>query len=437
MTMKRNLFFFGFPLSLFLLMTLSACNHDPLFDQLAENRIVMFMKGTYSSNGPKSFTAFPAGETNANALDDSRTTVDSRLDLSDLEIIKLDLSQVSMINTSKDDFDINEDDVQKLSDERQLFFFKFMENPTFTKEELYNKYDLEDPNLSDTEIQNKISLVTQQNLEFFKGQGYGVHYHGGDIASGTYNKFRIFIRKIVTGQAKSYLLQEDGVTLYSDPWTTTTEFDNDTEDSYEISQFYRYLPTEVGGSQTRNYLFPLTLTRSVQIPSKDPVHIEFRIFIKNNMRSYQASDYSGLFNARFWAFSDFKENYDNSVNRSMYMSFPATFRVYNPFNVGTIQGNLGATYTSSGDLTADRYVVAVQTGTAPPTNFVSELATGSAAGSVYNLTNVAPGTYDVYIMRDVTNSAGVSTPDGFPETVEVGPVTVTVTKDQTATANIP
>lgn len=460
----RLIFFLTMFATLGTLFSFSSCSHEPLFDQLAEQRIHLFMRGTYSSNDPKDFTAFPASSDNDDVWDDSiptdsftydRDDLNSTLRLEDLEMLKMDLSQISVINTSKDDFSIDEDDVSILSDERQLFYFKFIDDPEFTDDELYNSLDLADPELSDAEIQRKIDKVKKQNLQFFRGLDYGVEYKGGDVASGNYNKFRIFIRKIVTDKAKSFLTQDTDVDseeddpnnlpdeIYGEPYTTYSTYDNDDEPAYEISQMYRFLDDEVTGSQTKNYLFPLTMTKSFNIPSKGPVHIEFRFFIKNNMRLYEGTDYSGEENVRFWAFSDYASNYDYKLylqegNRTMLGNFKIAMRVYNPFEVGTIQGTLSSC-TTSGDLDAECYVAAVPSGREEPSagaENLPELATGTAVGGVYTLKNVAPGTYDVYLMQDVDNSAGTGTRDGFPETRISGPVTVTVSKDQTAIADL-
>lgn len=427
------------------LIVLSSCNKTPLFDELYEDRMLLFMKGTYSTNGPKDFNAYLADTaSNPDAIDDSITIVDSSgnadLTLEPLDSIRFDFAQIGVINSSKGDFDIDEDNVQKLSDYRQLFFFKFNNNPNFIAGELYNSYDLADPALTEEDKRRKINDSTLKNSQFFNDVGYGVSLKGDDVKPGEYNKFRMFVRRIITSNSKSFQKIGDGAD-YSVSFlgATTSTYDNNQVTGSEISKYYRYPGGEIG-SPTVNYLFPYTFTKSFILTSEGPLHIEFRFAAKNNMKVFESSAYSGLVGnvfERFWSFSDISNNF-KSDTQTMLGNFMIVLHIYNPETAGTITGSISSNYLTGGDLNSDTYVAVVQSGSAAPTNYIPDMGTGTAANGIYTVTNVLPGAYDVYLMRDI-NSVGDNQEnkrDGFPETSVFGPVTVNVPEKGTATANL-
>jgi len=288
----------------FLGLIATACNTQPLFDQLHEDRILVFMRGTYESNDPKDFTAFPASASNANAIDNSVVTTDPLLALTDLSSLRFDIAQISTVLTDVDTFAVSEVDVKLLSNKRQIFFFKFADNPTFTKEELFNKYDLEDPTLSAGDIQELINLRTRQNAEFFNDAGYGVYYEGDDVARGLYNRVRVYFRRMVTGEAKAFLKDATTGNLLGTPLSSTANFNNDLVYGQDIAQFFSYDENEIY-SPTRNFLFPHSISKYYIIPENDPFHIELRFFAKNRMKIFETLDYNDLVHARFWGFADF------------------------------------------------------------------------------------------------------------------------------------
>jgi hypothetical protein len=437
---------------------LGSCNKEPLFDELNENRMLLFMKGTYSSNGPKPFSAYPASfTTNADCKDDSVLLPDAvgtiDLTLADLDSIRLDLAQIGVINTSRGDFEIDETKVKKLSDYRQLFTFKFQDNPVFTPGDIFNKFDLADPNLSENDKARAVGEAQQKNREFFNDDGYGLPLKNDDVGSGHYNKFRVFVRRMVTDKAKSFLLSGSSDVIANLDQVTTL-YDNELVNGFEISQMYRFNENDINSS-TENYLFPYSLTKDFYLPGKGPVHIEFRLFVKNRMKvfetrniSFTGSNFaltSPLTNSavavRFWAFSDFVTNFD-SASQTMKDNFMLALHVYNPETVGSITGTVPAAYlTNDGDLNPDIFVAVVPSGSAIPENYIPEMATGSAVGGIYTVNNVPPGSYDVYLMQDI-KSAGTGQEtrrDGFPETLVMGlapnPIIVYVPEKESVTAD--
>jgi hypothetical protein len=230
-------------------------------------------------------------------------------------------------------------------------------------------------------------------------------------------------------------LEGDSNNINYGPIEAQATYNNDTVAGYNIMDYYSFEEGDVE-NQSKNYMFPFTKDADIDIPGSGPLHIEIRIFVKNNMRRFEALDYNGLDSYRFWSFSDFKNNFTNST-RSMVGNFAMALRTYNPFEVGSISGDFGGTVCdNSDDLDDTCYVAAVPAGSGAPTNYVPPVATGKAiSADTYKITNVSPGNYDVYLMRDTDDSAGSGSPDGFPETAESGPISVTVVQGQEATAD--
>ncbi|MBX3720577.1 MAG: hypothetical protein KF713_01955 [Turneriella sp.] len=287
---------------------------------------------------------------------------------------------------------------------------------------------------------------------FFKG---GFTYPAVDVATGNYNHLGIYFRRFATGPAA--LFNGDG--SYSNGTQTTvgdvntakqlvtTTFDNRSIYGQDIETL---LQNPYGQTATEPLMFPLQRKDlSLRVTNNaEPYVLEVRIFLKNLMMVHvfqatgdstntlsidnQAKIYIGPadWNAdhKFRADATFNTGEAGRQGGAVLM----TARVYQKNNVGQVTLS-GATVTTSN---SSYYVLQPTGSTFTPTTTLPYAATAAQATTL-TITNIPPGTYDVYHTCDVNyctfNSTGgacdnLPGKDGFPETAALCTGTVTVTK---------
>lgn len=277
--------------------------------------------------------------------------------------------------------------------------------------------------------------------QFFNG---GFSYPAVDVKSGSWNHLGIYFRRFVTYPAAVFT----GDGSYSGSSQTIAEnsvtaaFDNRTIYGHDIEN---YLQNRYGESVTQGRMFPLERTDlSLQVvEDHEPYVLEVRIFLKNLMMVHlrqvtgNATTASDSSNSAlvYVGPADWKVNHAfvDTVSGNTIVgnatrqadSLAMTARMYQPAKVGSIQMSSAA---NSGE-----YFAVVAAGTAF-TGSVLPLA--ATAGTNTTISNLPPGSYDVYrtcdkLMCKYTSTGGtcdatVTGTDGYPETVQKCGSSVTV-----------
>ena len=266
---------------------------------------------------------------------------------------------------------------------------------------------------------------------FFNG---GFTYPAVDIASGNFNHLGIYFRRFATYPAARFLGDgnfSDGANNSTNQTTSentmTTAFDNRTIYGIDIEAF---LQNAYGGTNTEPMMFPLQRKDlSLNISNDhEPYVLEVRMFIKNAMMVHVVQNTGTVTPAAdptnsafvYVAPADWNVNHayqDLSNSGRQGGAIAMTARTYQPSKVGKIQ--------MSGTATSGEYFAAVPSGTtfAYPLTTIPHAAT---AGTNTTITNLQPGSYDVYRVCDKKTCTSASTAgtcdapaagtDGFPET---------------------
>lgn len=273
----------------------------------------------------------------------------------------------------------------------------------------------------------------QRLVDFFNG---GFTYPATDVATGNYNHLGVYFRRFNTYPAARFnssgsFMNASGsqVSQAESEQAATTIFDNRTIFGWDVES---YLQNPYGSTATEPLMFPLqNKNLSISITNgAEPYVLEVRIFLKNLMMAHviQATDGTGL---AFVAPSDWNVDHkfnDASYSTNMGGSVLLTARTYQPSNVGKIQ--------MAGAAGANQYFAAIPTSlTFDPTTSLPYAAT---RGSNTTITNLPPGSYNIYRTCDAKYCSNGSTAgacdgtlatnkDGFPETaVQCNPIATPV-----------
>jgi len=293
--------------------------------------------------------------------------------------------------------------------------------------------------------------ATQHLYDFFNG---GFKYPAVDLPSGTYNNLGVYFRRLNIGPGAVF--NGDG-SYYGGTQSTaessaTAVFDNRAVYAIDVES---YLQSPYNQSPPTPLLFPLQrFDLSVNIQTDhEPYVLEVRVFLQNALQVYfkQVTNADSSTNgAIFTAPGDWNTNYafnDDNNNGKMGGSLMMTARTYQPRFVGSIQMNAAVG-------TGSDYFAVVPTGTpfatfnggtqwnnTPSVVSNATLPLIATRGSNTLITNIPPGTYDVYRTCDIQKCLITSTPgycdavggtkaspqhDGYPETADTcGTWTVT------------
>ncbi|MBS0617317.1 MAG: hypothetical protein JSR44_03970 [Spirochaetes bacterium] len=311
----------------------------------------------------------------------------------------------------------------------------------------------------------KANNATQNLYDFFNG---GFKYPAVDLPSGTYNNLGIYFRRLNIGPGAVFNGDGSyyGGTQSSAESSATAVFDNRAVYAVDVES---YLQSPYNQTPATPLLFPLQrfdLAVSVQ-NDHEPYVLEVRVFLQNALQVFfkqltnNASVPTDPSNAAaiFAAPGDWNTNYayaDVNNNGKMGGSLMMTARTYQPRYVGSIQ--MSATVGSGSD-----YFAVVPTGTpfgiynggvqwnnTPSAVSNATLPLIATRGSNTLITNIPPGTYDVYRTCDIYKCTISSTPgycdgttgktiflggpiapDGYPETAVLCQSGVTITSSTT------
>lgn len=284
---------------------------------------------------------------------------------------------------------------------------------------------------------------------FFNG---GFTYPAVDVPSGNFNHLGVYFRRFVTFPAARFRGNGDfsdganNSTLQATAVNSmTTAFDNRTLYGIDIESF---LQNAYGGTNTEPLMFPLQRKDlSLNIYNDhEPYVMEVRIFLKNAMMAHviqstgNATTATDSSNSAFiyLAPADWNANHafqDLSNNTRHGGALAMTARVYQPAKVGSIS-------ITGGPANSGEYFAVVPAGTTFANPYVTTLPLAATRGTNTTITNLPPGSYDVYRTCDkrlcssastagtcdnvlFTSIAGRTIGDGFPETADkCGTVTV-------------
>jgi len=419
------------------------CSGDLPLSDLINNTVTLKMLGTYESNDPYGrFSTLPQDDIIA-----AFTNASPALNGTPLQTYAQALANDTNLNRLRYYIDIAEirlaegqgkSSSQAISDYWSQF--------AITRQLMCSEYATAEAgrNLANCSDSNGI----QRLADFFNG---GFTYPAVDVASGFYNHMGIYFRRFATGPAAFF----NGDGTYSNGTQTsagnqttaeaqmTTTFDNRSIYGRDIETL---LQAKYGETPTEPMMFPLQRKDlSLRVTNgAEPYVLETRVFIQNLMMvhvkqitndtstSLSAANGAMVYVAPSdWnvdhAFKD-QANFDKQGG-----SLLMTARVYQPANVGRLQMN--ATFTTT---TNKSYFVAVVAGTT--FDPLANLPLVATAATNNTLTNLPPGTYDVYRTCDVKRCDNVLSTtggtcvtsngvDGFPETHQLCEANKVVTKD--------
>jgi len=405
---------------------LQNCTNELPMSDLINNTITLKFLGTYESNNPYGFgtttASLPKDDviTGSAITNASPTPTASPLDIVDYanSLKPTDIKYYIDIAEIRLAQGLGKSSTQSISDywsqfaiQRQLMCSDFSTADTRI--------------LSNCAAQNGIQRLS----DFFNG---GMVYPAVDVKSGFFNHLGIYFRRFATYPGAvfnidgSYYQDSSGVkgTQTTAVNSMVTTFDNRTIYGIDTEAL---LQNSYGVTSTEPLMFPLQrkdLALHIYTDS-EPYVLEVRVFIKNLMMVHVLQGTRSVLNfANAGAFiyvgpADW--NIDHAFKESVNGEYQGgsvlmTARTYQPAKVGAI------TMTSSTVPSPD-YFVAVPSGTA----FNPLLALPLAATTATNLTisNLPPGSYDVYRTCDTTKCSNSSTAgtcsvttagtDGFPE----------------------
>ena len=416
MKMLRITTLLAFSLSMF------HCTGELPLSDLINNTISLKVMGTYESNNPYDFGF--TGDTAANlwkddvitgaAINGSLFTLSgappdivsyaNALKPSDIKYY-IDLAEIRLASGQ------GKSSSQSISD----YWMQF----AIERQLLCSDYNTADPGLTLSTCAAASGI--ERLAAFFNG---GFTYPAVDVPSGNFNHLGIYFRRFVTSPGARF--NENG-SYYNGsteaPKAVTAAFDNRTIYGFDMEAF---LQNSYGATNTEPLMFPLQrkdLSLSIG-GDYTPYVMEVRIFIKNLMMVHvlQGTAQDGS-NASFIYTGPSDWNVDHAFKDGINAARQGgalimTARTYQPSNVGSIQFSNGVATTTN-----ISYYVAIPSGqTFDSATTLPYAATAAATSGT--ITNLPPGTYNIYRTCDKTRCSTASTAgscdnaagtDGFPE----------------------
>lgn len=282
---QKILFFSS--LALFIL----SCGNKPLFTDLAENSLVVKLKGTYESTNPAPWDLTVLGDsTQAEA---ASVIQHPNISESFPSVFKLDLAEMRLVDGAG-------------NNEAKFSIYR----------EVFDDLTISNPDTSD----------------FFNGNG--ITLHNDDVRSGIdYRYVKLYIRKMVFNGAQQYVWNGTGWNAVSG-YPIATFHESDYNNQFDFNQYLtnsRYYAIRKEATYT-NEVFPVTIPISggMMFNKEDKQTVlEIRLVIKNFVKKYET------------------EVYDSNNNRNLihYYAVSDWLQSVNPFE-NTLGGNLLGVATS-------------------------------------------------------------------------------------------
>lgn len=297
--MRRLRLFIPYALLCAACTVMAGCGDEALFDEMTENRLQVVIKGTFESNNPRPWQAFPT--------DDSVDTLHTPAPAPG--VLRMDFAEAKL-------------DYEPFSNYRQ----------TFT------------------------AVIGSDADPFFNGTG--VPYEVDDVKDGAYGFVRIFIRKMIMDSAKQYI--EDYFGSWNFISAAVSTFDEESVYGFDFNQLQpnTYYDSMRKEAKSVNRIFPyvIPIDGGLHYNKNYPAVLEVRFVLRNFIKRYEYDSYY-TYGDNYWhmvyhyyAVSDWlrdvKPN-DTVIGGNLL----AVARAYVPGYTATISGANG--------IASDGYVMAI------------------------------------------------------------------------------
>lgn len=319
------------------------CGDQPLFDELATNRLKVVIKGTYESNNPRDWQAIPAA--------DVEEVDDLAFSASAPTTFMLDIAELQL-------------------DGKEFALYR----KTYT-------------------------IAVTDADPFFNGTG--VLYENDDVPDRTYSYVSMYIRKMIFNNARKYHWIDNGDPLdgdgtWYDDGPAEVIFKENTVEGFDFNQlqvntYYDSLRLE---STEINRIFPLSIPidgNLVYDRDNPETVLEIRLVIKNFVKRYEydyLSDYRYAYH--FFGLSDWLRDV-RAGDKYFGGNLHAVARTYVP----------GKTVTLQGTAATGSYVIAFTEGTIDDYTMTLAELTGRPARPAYDApiapNTVVPGDLESYL----------------------------------------
>lgn len=377
-----------------------ACTNQPVLSQLVNDRVTLNLKTSYESNDPAAWSTLQDPEYWGSVSDSALNGVNP---VSGLKYY-IDLAEIRVSRGSGPSTGDNPDDYWEfIGKDRRLFCSEYQARNGKTLENCQN--------------QNGIA-----SLEALLSDS-GYTYPAVDVPGKVYNHLGIYFRKFIIYPSNAF------DTSGNKTGEAVSNFDNREITGANIEEFYQLAP---GSTATDPLMFPLERLDLALDIDREMVDytLEVRVFLRNLLMKHIAE--SGDSRLSFVGPADWRNahDYNGETFDRLGGNFIFTARTYKPSDVGTID-------ISGLSTTANTYIVAVTAGSS--FNAASDMPPLATSSTASQITNVMPGTYDIYSTCDKNSknadgTTNTGTPDGYPETSSALCDTVTVTTGTTVSA---
>jgi len=277
---------------LFAVLANIGCGDQPLFDEMAESRLKVVIKGTFESNAPGSGTW--VGLPTDDSINDITPSIAAPT------VLMLDFAEMRIASASGGSED-------RFANYRQTY-----------------------------------SVPLNDSNAFFDGTG--VEFRCDDVKiDKTYGRVKLYIRKMIFNNAEQYYLSDSGV--WSSGTPAETIFREEDVYGLDFNQLMvnAYYDSLKENADDINRVFPLSIPIDggfVYGENDGEVVLEIRLVFKDFIKQYEYDYYDedgrhAVYH--FWGLSDWLRDVQ-ADERAIGGNLHAVARVYNPDDVGIISG---------------------------------------------------------------------------------------------------